>query len=152
MLCCRFPDHLPCRPRSSWLVALRQNCHWCFQKWQWYQISSIWRARALVMFFAASTTFQSDTRGNVSEEPDGLCFLQLVRHFRVIPERMSLKSQTACYVFRSFVRLFRDTRANVPEEPRGFNMLVPCSTYWSYFSFPEFTALKAIRGLCSQMN
>ena len=31
-----------------------------------------------------------------------------------------------------FVALYdfsEDTRANVSEEPRGFNMLVPCSTY-----------------------
>ena len=82
------------------------------------------------MFFAACTTFQSDTRANVSEEPEGLlCFLQLVGHFRVIPERMSLKSQRACYVFRSLCDFSEDTRANVSEEPRGFNMLVLSSTF-----------------------
>ena len=57
------------------------------------------------MFFAACTTFQSDTRTNVSEEPeDLLCFSQLVR-------------------------LFRGHQSDVSEEPRGFNMLVPSSTY-----------------------
>ena len=75
-------------------------------------------------------TFHSDTRANVSEEPEGLlCFLQLVRHFRVIPERMSLKSQRACHVFRSLYDFSEDTRANVSEEPRGFNVLVPSSTF-----------------------
>ena len=57
------------------------------------------------MFFAACMTFQSDTRANVSEEPEGLLFF------------------AALYDFSE------DTRANVSEEPRGFNMLVPCSTY-----------------------
>ena len=48
------------------------------------------------MFFAACTTFQSDTRANVSEEPEGLlCFSQFLYDFSEIPERMSLKSQEA---------------------------------------------------------
>ena len=51
----------------------------------------------------------------------------------------------ACMTFQ------KDTRANVSEESRGFNMLVPSSTYCIYFSFPELTTLKVIRGLCSQM-
>ena len=48
------------------------------------------------MFFAACMTFLSDTRANVSEEPEGLlCFSQLCMTFQKIPERMSLKSQEA---------------------------------------------------------
>ena len=48
------------------------------------------------MFSEASTTFQSDTRANVSEEPEGLLyFSRLCMTFQKIPERMSLKSQEA---------------------------------------------------------
>ena len=57
------------------------------------------------MFFAACTTFQSDTRANVSKEPEGL----------------------SC--FRSLYDFSEDTRANVSEEPKGFNVLVPSSTF-----------------------
>ena len=59
----------------------------------------------LLCFFAACMRFQTDTRANVSEEPEGLCFSRLCMTFQKIPERMSLKSQEA------------------------FNVLVPCSTY-----------------------
>ena len=55
------------------------------------------------MFLAASKTFQSDTRANVSEEPEGLlCFLQFLYDFSEIPERMSLKSQEALTCFSLF--------------------------------------------------
>ena len=39
------------------------------------------------MFFAACMTFQSDTRANVTEEPEGLlCFSRLYMTFQKIPE------------------------------------------------------------------
>ena len=66
------------------------------------------------MFFAACTTFQSTS-----------CKKQC----RVIPEQMSLKNQRACYVFRSLYDFSEDTRANASEEPKGFNMLLPSSTF-----------------------
>ena len=79
-------------------------------------------------FVIGAVRSDSDTRSVVSEEPEGFsCFF------------------AACITFQ------RDTRANVSENPRGFNILVPSSMYCTYFSFPEVTALKAIRGLCSQM-
>ena len=81
------------------------------------------------MFFAACMTFQSDTRANVSEESEGLlCFSRLCMTFQKIPEQMSLKSQEA------LTCLF----------------LVQHTDH--IFSFPELTALKAIRGLCNQLN
>ena len=76
--------------------------------------AGIWLEGRIVIGASRS---DSNTRSVVSEEPEGLlCFLQLVRHFRMIPGRMSLKSQRACYVFFAVCTTFQsDTRANVSE-------------------------------------
>ena len=66
-------------------------------------------------------------------------FSQLLRHFRVIPEQMSLKSQRA--FFAACTTLQSDTRVNVSEEPEG--LLCFSQFLYDFLEIPELKSQEA---------